>query len=234
MLRRDPPAHNEHPSPGSVPSMPIRYLDPIRPVAASGLYSEPNHPMREVTRSVAFDADWAPERSQSVRGLFDGLASEWTESRDSPERILPLVDALGRGFVEGRTALEAGAGTCLFTRELCARFDLVVAMDLSLAMLSHAVTTEAPLLNADASRLPFPDDVADVIVLVNMLLFPSEVERCLSPTGAVVWVSSRAEGTPIHLSAEEVEAAMSSTATGRWTGLASRAGTGSWCVLRRE
>jgi hypothetical protein len=107
-------------------------------------------------------------------------------------------------------------------------------MDLSLAMLSHAVTTEAPLLNADASRLPFPDDVADVIVLVNMLLFPSEVERCLSPTGAVVWVSSRAEGTPIHLSAEEVEAAMSSTATGRWTGLASRAETGSWCVLRRE
>ncbi len=213
--------------------MPIWYLDPVQPVAASDLYSGPTHPMREVTRSVAFDAGWNADRSQSARDLFDGLAPGWTEGRDTPERALPLADALDRGSVAGQTTLEAGAGTCLFTRELCTRFNLVVAMDLSREMLTNAVTSEAPLVNADASRLPFPDGVVDVVVLVNTLLFPTEVERCLSPEGAIVWVSSRAEGTPIHLSAEDVENAMSSTATGSWKGISSRAGAGSWCVLRR-
>jgi hypothetical protein len=213
--------------------MPIRHLDPFQPVAPSDLYSGLTHPMREVTRSVAFDAAWDADRSQSVRGLFDGLAPGWTEGRDTPERALPLVDALERGSVKGRTALEAGTGTCLFTRELCTRFNLVVAIDLSREMLTNAVTSEAPLVNADASRLPFPDGVVDVVILVNMLLFPTEVERCLSPDGAIVWVSSRAEDTPIHLSAEDVETAMSSTPTGSWTGISSRAGAGSWCVLRR-
>ena len=189
--------------------------------------------MREVTRSVAFGKGWNPDRLESVKELFDSLAPEWTESRSDPDRALPLLDALERGEVEGRLALELGAGTCLFTGALCSRFASVIALDLAPEMLLHAVTDEAPLVNADSSMLPFRDGVADLIVLVNMLLFPTEVERCLAPEGTIVWVNSRAEDTPIHLSAEDLEAAMSTTRTDSWTGVASRALTGSWCVLRR-
>ena len=221
------------PATDSVPSKPIKHLDPIQAVAVSDVYSGSVHPMREVTRSVAFDKGWSPDRLESVKGLFDGLASEWTASRNDPDRSLPLLDALERGKVEGRLALELGAGTCLFTGALCSRFASVIALDLAPEMLSHAVTDKAPLVNADSSMLPFRDGVADVIVLVNMLLFPTEVERCLAPGGRIVWVSSRAEDTPIHLSAEDLEAAMSTTRTTTWTGVSSRAWTGSWCVLRR-
>ncbi len=214
--------------------MPILHLDPLHPVQASERYSGSDHPMRAVTRSVAFGGTWDSGRPGRVREVFDGLAADWTATRDGPLRGLPLRDALDRGRVEGRQVLELGAGTGLAVDTLCDRFEVVVAVDLSLSMLSHAVTRRAPLVNADSNRLPFGDGVADVVVLMNMLLFPREVSRCLAPGGAVVWVNSRAEDTPIHLSAEEVLAAMSAAGGNRWEGVASRAGEGSWCVLRRS
>ena len=67
------------------------------------------------------------------------------------------------------------------------------------------------------------------IVLVNAFLFPTEIERVLSPAGVVVWVNSSGAHTPIYLSAEDLVAALS----GEWTGVSSRAGEGHWCVLRR-
>jgi hypothetical protein len=42
----------------------------------------------------------------------------------------------------------------------------------------------------------------------------------------VVWVNSRGTGTPIHLLASEVDAAL----PGAWTGVASTAGWGTWSV----
>ncbi|MGN6694692.1 MAG: hypothetical protein ACTHN0_10995, partial [Aquihabitans sp.] len=45
-----------------------------------------DHPMRAVTRAVAFDPDgWTAERQAEVVALFDSLAPEWT-SRDVPGR----------------------------------------------------------------------------------------------------------------------------------------------------
>jgi hypothetical protein len=49
-----------------------------------------------------------------------------------------------------------------------------------------------------------------------------------------VWVNSRAEDTPIHLTADEVIDSLTAAGTGSWSGMASRAGEGSWCVLRRH
>jgi hypothetical protein len=66
-------------------------------------------------------------------------------------------------------------------------------------------------------------------VLINAFLFPSEVQRVLSAAGVVVWVNSSGEQTPIYLSVEDLVARLS----GEWTGSASRAGEGHWCVLRR-
>ena len=46
------------------------------------------------------------------------------------------------------------------------------------------------------------------LVCVNMLLFAGEVRRVLAPGGALVWVNSIGERTPIHLSADAVAAAL--------------------------
>jgi len=44
-----------------------------------------------------------------------------------------------------------------------------------------------------------------------------------------VWVNSSGEQTPIYLSVDDLIARL----PGEWTGAASRAGEGHWCVLRR-
>ena len=223
-----------HPDPvtATVTKVPIVHLEPVHPVATSDRYSGAGHPMREVTRTIAFEGTWDDDRSSLVRGIFDGLAAEWTATRDTPGRALPLLDALDRGGVAGGTAVELGSGTGLATGHLAERFDRVLPIDLSFEMLRHAVA-DTTQVNADASRLPLPGGVADALVLMNMFLFPLEVARCLAPTGALVWVNSRAEATPIHLPAAEVLESLTATGTGEWSGVASRAGEGSWCVLRR-
>ena len=68
--------------------------EPDRPEMAG-----PDHPMRKVTRDVAFEpGGWTPERAEKVALLFDTLAPEWQE-RTSNERRAPLKDALARGDV---------------------------------------------------------------------------------------------------------------------------------------
>ena len=195
------------------------------------------HPMREVTRQVAFEpGGWTPERAAKVTALFDGLAPEW-HTRMNPGRMLALTDALERGGVDGAVAassrplvLELGSGTGFATPHLSERYGRVVAMDLSREMLRHAAAVAgAPRVQADAARLPLAGGAVAALVLVNMLLFPAEVDRVVDSGGVVVWVNSLAERTPIHLPAADVARAL----PGRWDGVGSRAGGGSWCVLRR-
>ena len=118
-----------HPDPvtATVTKVPIVHLEPVHPVATSDRYSGAGHPMREVTRTIAFEGTWDDDRSSLVRGIFDGLAAEWTATRDTPGRALPLLDALDRGGVAGGTAVELGSGTGLATGHLAERFDRVVA-----------------------------------------------------------------------------------------------------------
>ena len=69
-----------------------------------------NHRMREVTELVAAGGTWDDLLGGEVRALFDSLAPEWTATRDHPTRNAPVLDALERGAVVGRTVLELGAG----------------------------------------------------------------------------------------------------------------------------
>jgi SAM-dependent methyltransferase len=191
----------------------------------------PDHPMRKVTRQVALErSGWDPERARKVGALFDGLAPEW-HARETPERAAVLEDALARGEVGGRAArcLELGCGTGFGTRTLAGRFAHLVAVDLSRGMLAHAPPECAHYVRADAGQLPVRDGWADVAVLVNMLLFPKELDRALAQDGVLVWVNSLGERTPIHLSADDVATAL----PGVWRGVASEAGWGTWCALRR-
>ena len=188
-----------------------------------------DHPMRAITRAVAFDPDgWTPERQAEVVALFDELADEWS-SRDVPGREAPLVDALDRGLAaapaaERRVAIEVGAGTAVHSRYLGA-FATVEVLDIAGEMLRRA-PADALRVQGDASRLPHADGSVDALVLVNCFLFPVEADRVLAPGGVVVWVNSRGTGTPIHLPATDVDDAL----PGDWTGVASTAGWGTWSV----
>lgn len=157
------------------------------------------------------------------------MAADWTESHDVAGRYDPLVDAIDRCDVSGRVCVELGSGTGLGTRHLVDRFDTVVAIDLALDMLRHAPRRSASRVQGDSSRLPLKDAAADVVVLVNMLLFPVEIDRILAPGGSLVWVNTVAERTPIHLDAEEVHDAL----PGEWAVVHSRAGAGLWATAVR-
>ena len=205
----------------------------------------PDHPMRIATRRAAgLEAGgWTAELRDQVENFFDDLAKEW-HTRTSPERTAVVMDALSRGLdaldsrgagpfgpaaVRAGIAVEVGCGTGTYSNLLAERFATVVAVDLSLPMLKLAPRGPAHRVQGDGARLPLHDSCAAAIVLINAFLFPQEVERVLSPGGALVWVNSSGERTPIYLSVEDLVAQL----PGEWTGTSSRAGEGHWCVLTR-
>lgn len=189
-----------------------------------------HHPMREVTRQIAFEpGGWTPERAAKVTALFDGLAPDWN-ARVGPGRLEAVADALDRGGVTGGgRCLELGSGTGFASGLLAERFAVVAAVDLSVEMLRRAPATPAGRLQADGSRLPLRDASIDVAVLVNMFLFRAELERVLTPTGVIVWISSIGDRTPIYLSAQDLLQALGPG----WHGVASSCGEATWCTARR-
>ena len=192
-------------------------------------FAGPDHPMRQLTRAMAFGEPWTDADSQRVQRIFDSMAPEWSESHVDPVKAAPVADALDRGDVplDGRW-LEVGSGTGAGARVLDGRVASLTCVDLAAEMLRHAPDL-APRVRADASCLPLDADSFDAVLLVNMLLFPAEVDRVLRPDGVVVWVNTLGDQTPIHLPAADVVAAL----PGDWTGTTARAGTGFWLVARR-
>ena len=190
--------------------------------------------MRIATRRAAgLDADgWTPDLRDLVEDYFDELADEW-HTRSSPERMAVVTDALSRGLGQVGapvgTAVEVGSGIGVYSSLIAERFARVIAIDLSLEMLKRAPDGPAHRVQADGASLPIGDSSAAAIVLINAFLFPAEVERALATDGALVWVNSSGEQTPIYLSVDDLVARL----PGEWTGAASRAGEGHWCVLRR-
>ena len=191
--------------------------------------SDEHRRIRAVTRQAAFDPpSWTPERAEKVAALFDSLAPGWDGG--PAVRREAVADALDRGgpYPAGR-CLEVGAGTGMATPLLAARFPSVICVDLSREMLAVAARNPSPRAQADAAALPFPAGAAGVVALVNMFLFPAEVDRVLAPTGVLLWVNTLGDETPIHLPAEDVVAAL----PGDWDAVTADAGWGTWATLRR-
>jgi ubiquinone/menaquinone biosynthesis C-methylase UbiE len=161
--------------------------------------------------------------------FFDALASAWRE-RDRSERHDALRDALVRGgpFPRG-LCLEVGAGTGNATGDLQGALDLVVSIDLSREMLALA-SARGLQIQADASMLPIRAGSVAVVALINMFLFPAEVERVLDVEGVVLWVSTNGDATPIYLSPADVLDAL----PGTWHGVSAQAGWGTWLTARRD
>jgi SAM-dependent methyltransferase len=194
----------------------------------------PDHPMRLATRRAAGldEGGWQGDLRDEVKAYFDGMAGDW-HTRTSPERAAIVGDALTRGVAAvGAPAgpgVEVGSGIGAYSPLLAARFGRVIAIDLSRAMLQQAPAAPALRVQADGTALPLADGFAAAVVLINAFLFPHEVARVLVPDGIVVWVNSSGERTPIYLSPDDLLKAL----PGEWTGAASQAGSGHWCVLRR-
>jgi SAM-dependent methyltransferase len=209
----------------------LRHLPTVVPAEPGRPHlAGPDHPIRKVTHQIAFEPGaWTDERRSKVAALFDELAPDW-HAIEVANRRDAVVDALDRGgpFPTG-PCLELGSGIGAFTADVLGRFDTVIAADLSMEMLRRAPADAAPRVLADGSALPFPDGSIAAAVLVNMFLFPAEIDRVLAPDGVLVWVSSLGDTTPIHLSAESVEEAL----PGEWDGVAAEAGWGTWSVFRR-
>lgn len=210
----------------------LRRLERVVP-AADGrpTFDGASSPIRNVTHQIAFDRDgWTKERADRVAGMFNAMASDWNARHDvhHPE---PLVDALDRGgpFNTAGCVCEVGSGTGLLTAILASRFAAVVAVEIAESMARLAPSDAGYRVLADGASLPGADASYDVVVLFNAFLFPTEIERVLTPGGALIWVSGMGDDTPIHLSVDDVGAAL----PGEWVAVAADAGWGNWAVFRR-
>lgn len=194
-------------------------------------FAGPDNPMRRLTRAIALGEPWTGDDAVHVGELFDGLAAEWSARNVDDAKAAPVLDALDRGDLPiAGDWLELGSGTGAGSRLLSGVVGTLVATDLSAEMLRHAPGGLAPRVRADASILPFQDRSFDAIVMINMLLFPNEIDRVLRSDGMILWVNTLGDQTPIHLPSEDVLTSL----PGDWSGTTARAGTGFWLTVRRD
>ena len=114
------------------------------------------------------------------------------------------ADARLLGELAGRRVLEVGCGAAMCSRWLRTRGAVPVALDLSGAMLGHAVAAAArtgvavPLVQADAQRLPFASGSFDlactafgaVPFVADSAAVMREVARVLRPGGRWVFATT--------------------------------------------
>jgi SAM-dependent methyltransferase len=140
-----------------------------------------------------------------LRAQFGRLAPVW-EGLQGPEALAPLAAALDRLAEPPRRVLDLGTGTGKAARLVAERFPgaEVVGADLAPAMVEQAARLLPPELSgrvrfevADASALPWEDGAFDLVVLLNMIPFFSELARVTAPGGQVVVSHARGPETPI-------------------------------------
>ena len=137
----------------------------------------------------------ADEKAALVRDMFDTIAPRY----DLVNRVMTFRMDVGwrRRAVRdlrlppGSVVLDLAAGTGDLCRDLQGARHVAIGVDFSLGMLAHARTT-APLVQADASRLPVPAGSADGVTcgfalrnFADLDAFLSEVARAVRPGGRI-------------------------------------------------
>ena len=145
------------------------------------------------------------DKRRTVRAMFDTIAPRY----DLVNRVMTF--GLDRGWRRRTVAsltldkrsrvLDVACGTGDLCRDLAAAGYRPLGADLSAGMLRHA-RTDAPLVHADALRLPFPNQSLDGAVsgfaLRNVVGLPplfAELHRVLRPGGRVALLDV---ATPSH------------------------------------
>ena len=62
-------------------------------------FAGPDHPIRKLTRAVAFGKEWKPEHAERMSVLFNELAPNWSTDHVDATKAAPVRDALERGGV---------------------------------------------------------------------------------------------------------------------------------------
>lgn len=135
------------------------------------------------------------EKQRMVRSMFDAIAPRY----DLVNRVMTFrLDVRWRkrtvrslGLPPGSLVLDVAAGTGDLCRDLAAAAHRPVGLDLSYGMLA-AARTDAPLVQADALQLPFPDARADGATcgfalrnFVDLEVFLRELARVVRPGGRI-------------------------------------------------
>ncbi len=183
-------------------------------------------------------APWSwPLISRPVTGFFDRAAGGWDErtGAGSIEHLEPLAAGVLDVKAHPESILDIGCGTGAATLFLAREFPRarVRGVDISPAMVHRAsakigLDPEARVAfrEADASSLPWPDCSFDLISLVNMPLFFSEINRVLRPGGSVIVVATLGQETPFSTPEKTIERRFSRLGLEKAGG--GSAGKGTW------
>lgn len=144
---------------------------------------------------------------RAVRDMFDAIAPRY----DLVNRVMTFRMDVGwrRATVESlglaprSVVVDVAAGTGDLCRMLESAGLTAVGVDFSWGMLAHA-TTDAPLVQADALRMPFPDGAVDGLTcgfalrnLVDLAAFLAEAARVLHPGGRMALLEVAAPANPV-------------------------------------
>jgi demethylmenaquinone methyltransferase/2-methoxy-6-polyprenyl-1,4-benzoquinol methylase len=147
------------------------------------------------------------EKQRMVRDMFDAIAPRY----DLVNRIMTFrLDVRWRkrtvrdlALPPGSRVLDLAAGTGDLCRDLAAAGHRPIGADLSFGMLA-AARTDAPLLQADALRLPVPDGVADGVTcgfalrnFVDLEAFIAELARVVRPGGRIALLEVAEPRNPV-------------------------------------
>jgi demethylmenaquinone methyltransferase / 2-methoxy-6-polyprenyl-1,4-benzoquinol methylase len=147
------------------------------------------------------------EKVRAVRSMFDAIAPRY----DLVNRVMTFRMDVGwrraavasLGLAPGSVVLDLACGTGDLCRELVRAGHVPAGFDLSFGMLA-AARTSAPLVQADALRLPVRDGTADGVTcgfalrnLVELEPFLAELARALRPGGRIALLEVSEPANPV-------------------------------------
>jgi ubiquinone/menaquinone biosynthesis C-methylase UbiE len=168
-----------------------------------------------------------------TRLQFNRIAPVWDQMR-TPEAFASLEAALDSIDTPPKRALDLGTGTGRAAFILANRYPeaQVVGADLAAAMLTEARDRTPPELadrvrfeEADAERLPYPDESFELVTLANMIPFFDELARVTAPGGSVVFSFSVGPDTPIYVPPEVLKKELSKRGFSDFADFATGSGT---------
>jgi demethylmenaquinone methyltransferase/2-methoxy-6-polyprenyl-1,4-benzoquinol methylase len=147
------------------------------------------------------------EKQRMVRAMFDAIAPRY----DLVNRVMTFrLDVRWRrrtvrslALPPGARVLDLAAGTGDLCRDLAAAGHRPIGVDLSFGMLA-AARTSAPLVQADALRLSFPDASADGATcgfalrnFIDLEAFLVELARVVRPGGRIALLEVAEPANPV-------------------------------------
>lgn len=188
---------------------------------------------------VRWPALWRVFRTP-LRAQFDALARGW-QGPGGAGAAAPLAAVFDRLSGPPKCILDLGTGTGNGAQLAAARFPeaTVTGVDLSPGMIEEArrrlpaeLAGRVRFEVADASALAFQDGAFDLVLLLNMIPFFSEIARITAPGGTVAIVHGWGASTPIWTPPETLRTGLAPFGFGEFDELA--AGSGTALIARRR